>query len=81
VALAAQKNYFALYLMGVYSDPKQYEALREAFDRDGKKLDMGKSCLRFKKLEDLPLDAIGKLIASVSVEKHIAQLEASRGRK
>jgi len=82
VALAAQKNYFSLYLMGAYQDPKQATALKRAFQAAGKKLDMGKSCLRFKSVDDLPLDAIGQLIAGTSVDDFIAQYEASRpGRK
>ena len=79
-ALAAQKNYYALYLMTPYQDPAQEQWLREAFAAAGKKLDMGKSCVRFKKLDDLPLDVIGDVIASTPPEKHIAQYEASRGR-
>jgi hypothetical protein len=78
-ALAAQKNHYALYLMGVYQDPAQEARLKEAFARAGKQLDMGKSCVRFRALEDLPLDAIGELIASTPPEAHIARYEAGRG--
>ena len=80
VALAAQKNAYSLYLMGVHADGEQERALHEAAAAAGKKLDMGKSCLRFKRPEDLPLQAIGKLIASVSVDDYIALYEASRKR-
>jgi hypothetical protein len=76
VALASQKNYCALYLMAVYMDPAQTKALQEAFAKSGKKLDMGKSCLRFRTLDDLPLDAIGRLIASTPPEKFIAMNES-----
>jgi hypothetical protein len=51
---------------------------REEFRKAGKKLDMGKSCVRFKKLEDLPLEVIGKTIKKVSPKAYIAQYEASR---
>jgi hypothetical protein len=54
IALAAQKNHYALYLMGCYADSEQEVQLRQGFEQAGKKFDMGKSCLRFKKLEDLP---------------------------
>lgn len=77
-ALAAQKNHYALYLNCVYQDPEQEAWLRDQFARAGKKMDMGKSCLRFKKLDDLPLDAIGELIASTPPERFIAQYEAAR---
>lgn len=80
VALAAQKNYYALHLMCVYGDPKREADLRTGFRTAGKKLDMGKSCLRFKKLDDLPLDVVGRLVASTPVEKYIEKYEASRKR-
>ncbi len=76
--LAAQKNHYGVYLMCVYGDPKREEKLKAAFKKAGKKLDMGKSCIRFKKLEDLPLDVIGRTIASVSPKAYIKKYEASR---
>ena len=79
-ALAAQKNHYALYLTCVYQDPEQESRLREEFRKAGKKLDIGKSCVRFKKLDDLPLDVIGKVIASNPPEAFIASYEASRKR-
>jgi hypothetical protein len=79
IALAAQKNYYALYLMCVYQDEKLHKDLAASFKRAGKKLDMGKSCLRFKKLEDLELDAVARAIASTPPEKFIAIYEAARG--
>jgi uncharacterized protein DUF1801 len=80
-ALAAQKNYNALYLMCVYASPAHARKLREAFRAAGKKLNMGKSCIRFRSADDLPLDAIGRIIASVPPGAFIAQYEASRQRK
>ena len=79
VALAAQKNNYALYLTGVYAAGEQERKLRAGAAALGKKLDMGKSCLRFRNIEDLPLDVIGELIASMSVEAYIASHEAGRG--
>ena len=73
VALAAQKHYYSLYLMGVYQDSEQERSLQEGFQAAGKRLDMGKSCVRFRKLEDLPLDVIGDVIAAVSPEAFIAR--------
>ena len=78
VGLAAQKNYYALYLMGPYVESRQEKELREAFAAAGKKLDMGKSCIRFKKLHDLPLDALGRIIASTPPDAYIAAYEAAR---
>ena len=53
VALAAQKNYYSLYLTSEYMDQARTQRLRDEFAKAGKKLDMGKSCVRFKKLDDL----------------------------
>jgi hypothetical protein len=78
VALANQKNYMAVYLMGVYGDEGVHKRFREDYLAAGKKLDMGKACVRFKKLEDLPLEVIGKTIASVSLEKFVACYRKSR---
>jgi hypothetical protein len=74
-ALAAQKNYCALYLMGVYGDAARTKALQEAFRKAGKKLDMGKSCVRFKTAGDLPLDVIGKTIAATPMKAFIEKYE------
>ena len=79
-ALAAQKNYYALYLMAVYGDPKKEARLREGFEKAGMKLDMGKSCVRFRKLEDLPLDVIAEIIASLPPKDLIAIYEKHRKR-
>lgn len=78
VALAAQKNHYAVYMSGVYQDPKQEKILLEGFEKIGKKPDMGKSCVRFRKLENIPLEVIGQLIASTPPEKLIAIYEESR---
>ena len=80
-SLAAQKNHNALYLMCAYADSKQYKALERAFAKAGKRMDMGKSCLRFKQLEDLPMTGIGKVIASTPPKKYIAIYEANRPKK
>jgi hypothetical protein len=76
-ALAAQKNHYSLYLMNVYSGDQE-DALREGFRNAGKKLDMGKSCVRFKKLDDLPLDVIAQVIASTPSKAFIGRYEAIR---
>jgi Domain of unknown function (DU1801) len=79
-AIAAQKNYYALYLLGAYTDGRQEAEVREAFRAAGKKLDMGKSCIRFKKLDDLPLEALGRIIASTPPDEHIAICEAAHAK-
>jgi hypothetical protein len=81
-ALSAQKNYYSVYLMAMCScvekGAKPEAWLREQFKKAGKKLDMGRACVRFKKLEDLPLDVIGQAIAQVTPEQYIAWYEATR---
>jgi Domain of unknown function (DU1801) len=76
--LAAQKNYNAIYLMGVYGDGGNAKQFTDAFAKAGKKLDMGKSCVRFKSANDLALDAIAESIASMPVDDFIAMYERSR---
>ena len=78
--LAAQKNHFALYLNCVYSSPERTERLKSAFAEAGKKLDMGKSCIRFKRVGDLPEMAVAAEIASATPEQFIAINEAARQR-
>jgi uncharacterized protein YdhG (YjbR/CyaY superfamily) len=77
-ALASQKNYMSLYLMGLYGDPEQEQSFEQRYRATGKRYDVGKSCVRFRRLDDLPLDLIGEVIASTSVDDHIAHYEAAR---
>ena len=78
ISLASQKNYMALYLMNVYSNKEIESDFKDRYIASGKKLDMGKSCVRFKKLDDLPLDLIGETIAMTSVDDFIGVYEESR---
>jgi hypothetical protein len=73
--LGSQKNHMALYLMTVYGDPATEQWFRKAWTAAGKKLDMGKACVRFKKLEDVPLDVVGEVIARVPVQAYISRIE------
>lgn len=73
--LASQKNHLAIYLMTVYGEPATEAWFRKAWQAAGKKLDMGKSCVRFKKIEDVPLEVIGQVIARTPVKKYIASVE------
>lgn len=75
--LASQKNYMSLYIMSSYGNESSENWLREEFAKAGKKLDMGKCCIRFKKLEDLPLDVIGKAIKRVTAAEYIKFYEAN----
>ena len=81
LALAAQKNNYALYLTNVSGDKTLLGKLASAYKAAGKKLDMGKGCLRFKTLEELPLDVIGDIVASTPVERRIEISEAARQKK
>jgi hypothetical protein len=77
VCLASQKNYMSLYMMSVYGDAPLAKWFHEAWKKAGKKLDMGKSCIRFKKVEDLALDVIGEAIKRQPIKKHIAYFESA----
>ena len=79
--LAAQKNYNSLYLLAAYGDPRQKRKLVEGFKKAGKKLDMGKSCIHFRTIEDLPLDTIADVVASIPAEAYIKMYEDSRRRQ
>lgn len=76
-ALAAQKNYFALHLMGLYMNPSELKWFTQAWKATGKKLDMGKACVRFKKLDDVALDVVGEAFRRVSADAWIATYETA----
>ena len=78
-SLANQKRHMALYLVGVYGDEGTQQWLRERWAEAGLKLDMGKSCLRFRRLDDVDLGIIGEAIARIPVDDFIAAYERSRG--
>lgn len=81
VGLAAQKNNYALYLMNVYGSAALHDRLVAAYAASGRRLDMGKSCLRFKTLDELPMDVIGEIIAATPVETLIEAHEAAHRRR
>lgn len=78
IGLAAQKNYNSLYLMSVYQNPADYQELMGAFESIGVKPDMGKSCIRFKQLDQLPLETISSLISRVPVQDFISATRAQQ---
>ncbi len=78
MSLGSQKHHMALYMMNVYGNKELDKWFRQAYKATGKKLDMGKGCLRFKKLDDLALDVVAKAITKISVKDFIAQYEAAR---
>ena len=75
-SLASQKNHMAFYGFGLYIDEEQARWFVEEWKKAGKKLDMGKSCVRFKKLDDVALDVIGRAIKRLPVKQYIAQYES-----
>ncbi len=74
-ALASQKNYMSLYLTAIYGSAVLRERFEAGYAASGKKLDMGKGCVRFKTLDALPLDVVADAIGSCTVEQYIAVLE------
>ena len=78
IGLASQKNYISLYLNSVYGDPETEEWFKERYAASGKTLDMGKSCLRFRQLDDLPLDVIGEVVRRVPLDDFVAHYEDAR---
>jgi hypothetical protein len=78
VALAAQKRYYSLYLNAVYTGSAEEDEFRRRWEATGRKLDMGKSCVRFKRLDDLDLDLVSEVVASTSTDEFIRQYEQAR---
>ena len=78
-ALASQKNHMAVYLHSIYADPNTRTEFEEAYRRTGKKMDVGASCVRFRSLENLPLDVVAEAVAAVDVDTYIARYEKARG--
>jgi Domain of unknown function (DU1801) len=76
--LASQKNYMALYMGCLYNDGSELARFQAQWRATGKKLDMGKSCIRFKKLADLPLDVIAEVFGRITAERFIADYELGR---
>jgi hypothetical protein len=74
-SLASQKNHMAFYGLGLYINEAQARWFVEEWKKAGKKLDMGKSCVRFKTLDDVALDVIGRAIKRLPVEQYIEQYE------
>jgi hypothetical protein len=82
MSIASQKNFIAVYHMGVYADPKLLKWFTEAHAKtSAKKLDMGKSCMRYKKPEDIPFDLIGELASKITPDQWIAIYEKNIRRK
>lgn len=79
-ALAAQKRHYALYLHSVYASEDVAERLRAAYDDAGMKLDVGRSCVRFTRLDRLLPDAVAEAISAVTVDEYIELYEAARAR-
>ena len=77
-ALAAQKNHMAVYLTAIYMDEKTSREFETAYRATGKRYDVGKSCVRFKGLADLPLELIGESIASLQVSEFVERVNDAR---
>ncbi len=80
VSLAAQKRYNSLYLMAAYGSSPDERFLRDAFAGAGLKLDMGKCCIRFQSADDLPLEAVGRVVGRYTPDDWIALYERIRVR-
>lgn len=82
LAMASQKNSINIYHMGIYADPALLKWFTTEFPKHStKKLDMGKSCIRFKKAEDIPFKLIGELVSKMSVKDWIAMYEKNYKKK
>lgn len=76
LAIASQKNFIALYHMGIYADQNLLQWFQEEYPKHAKtKLDMGKSCIRFKKMNDIPVELIGELVTKMTPNEWISLYE------
>lgn len=76
LSIASQKNFISLYHMGIYADENLLNWVKEEYAKECKtKLDMGKGCIRFKKMDDIPFQMIAELATKISVEEYIALYE------
>jgi hypothetical protein len=70
----------AVYLHSIYADPETRTLFEESYRASGRRMDVGASCVRFRKLEDLPLDVIGNAVAAVDVDGYITRYEKARSK-
>jgi uncharacterized protein YdhG (YjbR/CyaY superfamily) len=76
LSIGSQKNFVAIYHMGIYADPKLLAWFQEQYATHcTSKLDMGKSCIRFKKMADIPYPLIGELVSKMTIQDWIAMYE------
>jgi len=79
--LASQKNTMAVYLSAIYGDRSLYERFEREYRATGKRLDMGKACVRFRTLDDLPLDLIGRTVGCLTLEEFVERYHHAHGGK
>lgn len=77
--IASQKRYISLYLLSVYGDPEAERRFRDRWAASGKKLNMGKSCVRFRRLDEVALDVVGETIARADLDSFLDRYRAVRG--
>lgn len=76
-AIASQKQHMSVYLMGIYGSESLRARFEDEYRATGKRMDIGKSCVRFRKLDDLPLDVVGRAVAAVSLKDFLAMYDES----
>ena len=81
VALASERSYLSLHLMSAYGSPALAKRLKDGFAAAGKKLDMGKACIHFKRADDLALDTVGEIVAAVPLETWVSIAKGARSNK
>jgi uncharacterized protein YdhG (YjbR/CyaY superfamily) len=77
VSVASQKSHVAIYMFCIYAAPGEAERFERAWKATGKKLDMGKGCVRFKKLEDVPLEVVGDAIKRATMKQFLEHYESA----
>lgn len=80
-ALANQKNHMAVYLTGIYMDEELNQEFEASYKKTGKRYDVGKSCVRFRKLDDLPLPLIGESIKAMEMDEFVERTKGISARR
>jgi uncharacterized protein YdhG (YjbR/CyaY superfamily) len=80
-ALASQKHHMAVYLTAIYMDEEERQKFEEAYRSTGKRYDVGKSCVRFRKLENLPLELIGQAVGMMEMDEFVERVKKAHSKK
>ena len=80
-ALASEKNHMAVYLTAIYMDDEARQRFEDGYRKTGMRMDVGKSCVRFRTLDDVPLELVARAIAYMEMPEFVSRMKALRSQK